>query len=334
LYRKVYEELLAIPVVPGKKTEKEKFAGGDYTTTVEAYISVAGRAIQGATSHHLGQNFAKMFDISFEDPEKAGQKDAERCFAYQNSWGITTRTIGVMVMVHGDDKGLVLPPRIACTQAICVPCGFKSKDEQLAIENKLGQINQKLRSSDIRSDTDFRDNYKPGWKFAHWEQKGVPIRIEIGPKDLDNNSCVLVRRDTGDKINVSFDLSVDGKDPKSLESIIANLLEEIQANMYKKASNDLNSHMRYADNWDDFIQGLKDGCLVQVPFCGEKSWEEEIKKRSAADTGGEAIEAGAPSMGAKSLCRPFKPLKELNSDMKCIISGQKATQVTMFGRSY
>jgi len=331
LYRRVYEELLAIPVVPGRKTEKEKFAGGDYTTTVEAYISVAGRAIQGATSHHLGQNFSKMFDIGFQDPsgklDEAGK--IERQFAFQNSWGITTRTIGVMIMVHGDDKGLVLPPRIACTQCILVPCGFKTDDDKVKIEAQLEKINKALLAADIRSEFDFRDNYKPGWKFNHWEQKGVPIRIEVGPRDMESNSCVLVRRDNGEKIPVK-NVSLENG---AFQKLIASQLEDIQGKLFEKASNDLSSHLRFADTWADFIKGLDDGCLVQIPFCGEKAWEEEIKKRSAADTGGEA-EVGAPSMGAKSLCIPFKPLVELSGDHKCIISGQKATMIAMFGRSY
>jgi len=138
LYRRVYEEVLALPVVPGRKTEKEKFAGGDYTTTVEAYIPAAGRAIQGATSHHLGQNFSKMFGISFEDPSKPGS--GEKMFAYQNSWGLTTRTIGVMVMVHGDDKGLVLPPRVASIQIVIVPVGITTKTTAEEAATLLGCV--------------------------------------------------------------------------------------------------------------------------------------------------------------------------------------------------
>merc|ERR1719219_10467 len=140
LYARVYTDLLAIPVVKGRKTEKEKFAGGDYTTTVEAYISAAGRAIQGATSHHLGQNFSKMFNLSFENPEKPGSK--ERCYAYQNSWGITTRTIGVMIMVHGDDKGLVLPPNVAHVQVILIPTGAPKTDEdRQKIVDRINEVN-------------------------------------------------------------------------------------------------------------------------------------------------------------------------------------------------
>ena len=328
LYRRVYEDLLAIPVVPGKKTEKEKFAGGDFTTTVEAYISVAGRAIQGATSHHLGQNFSKMFDISFQNPNNQNDPK-DRCFAYQNSWGITTRTIGVMVMVHGDDKGLVLPPRIAQIQAVLVPVGWKKDEDRKAIEEKLIGIKKNLQDKDIRVKDDFRTEYTPGWKFSHWEQKGVPLRIEIGPKDMEKDGAMLVRRDTGEKILVS-----NVSDSEAFTRTIIKTLDNIQCDMFNKASEDLNQHLRFADKWEDFIQGLNDGCLVQVPFCGDKEVEAEIKTKSAADTGGEALEAGAPSMGAKSLCIPAKPLKDLEPGMKCILSGRPATSITMFGRSY
>ena len=160
LYRRVYEELLAIPVVRGRKTEKEKFAGGDYTTTTEAYISAAGRAIQGATSHHLGQNFSKMFDITFENPE-TGEKE----FVFQNSWGITTRTIGVMVMVHADNNGLVLPPRVACLQVVIVPCGLTNnlKDEdRAALYEECKQYEQQLKDAGVRVKADLRENYSPG----------------------------------------------------------------------------------------------------------------------------------------------------------------------------
>ncbi|KFQ82772.1 Bifunctional glutamate/proline--tRNA ligase, partial [Phoenicopterus ruber ruber] len=170
LYAQVYEDLLAIPVVKGRKTEKEKFAGGDYTTTVEAFISASGRAIQGATSHHLGQNFSKMFEIVFEDPKKPGEKQ----FAYQNSWGITTRTIGVMTMIHGDNMGLVLPPRVACVQVVIIPCGITnslSEEDKEALLKKCNEYRNRLLSVNIRVRADLRDNYSPGWKFNHWELK-------------------------------------------------------------------------------------------------------------------------------------------------------------------
>ncbi|KAJ8944960.1 hypothetical protein NQ318_013108 [Aromia moschata] len=183
LYAKIYTDLLAIPVVKGRKTEKEKFAGGDYTLTVEAFVSASGRAIQGATSHHLGQNFSKMFDIIYEDPETQEKK-----FVYQNSWGITTRTIGVMIMIHADNQGLVLPPRVASVQLVIVPCGITaglSEEARNALQTSCDGLEKELRDAGIKVKGDYRGNYSPGWKFNHWELKGVPIRVELGPKDIE-----------------------------------------------------------------------------------------------------------------------------------------------------
>ncbi|XP_016424208.1 bifunctional glutamate/proline--tRNA ligase-like [Sinocyclocheilus rhinocerous] len=271
LYARVYEELMAIPVVKGRKTEKEKFAGGDYTTTVEAYISASGRAIQGATSHHLGQNFSKMFEIVLEDPERPGEKQ----LAYQNSWGITTRTIGVLTMVHGDNMGLVLPPRVACLQVIIIPCGITATLPEAEKELLLAQCSKylsKLEKADIRVKADLRDNYSPGWKFNHWELKGVPIRLEVGPKDLKRGQFVAVRRDTGEKLTVP---------EADAEKKILNLLEEIQNNLFKRASDDLHKHMVVADTMEQFQKDLDQGRIVQIPFCGGIECEDWIKKTTA-----------------------------------------------------
>lgn len=169
LYRRIYVELLAVPVVPGIKSEKEKFAGGLYTTTVEGFVPTTGRGIQGATSHCLGQNFSKMFDISVEDPSPNAKK-GDRLFAWQNSWGLSTRTIGVMVMIHGDDQGLVLPPRVANIQVVVVPCGVNEKTQK-EIFDACDDVAKKLKALGIRSKADLRDTYLPGWKFNYWEQK-------------------------------------------------------------------------------------------------------------------------------------------------------------------
>lgn len=178
LYRRVYEELLAVPVIPGIKSEKEKFAGGLYTTTVEGFIPTSGRGIQGGTSHCLGTNFSNpnMFDIFVEDPNDPIGK--RKIYVWQNSWGLSTRAIGVMVMVHGDDQGLVLPPRVASIQAVIVPCGITAKttdEERKQINDKCEQLAQSLRTTDIRAKADLRDGYTPGWKFNDWEQKVKPI---------------------------------------------------------------------------------------------------------------------------------------------------------------
>ncbi|XP_068089017.1 bifunctional glutamate/proline--tRNA ligase isoform X3 [Hyperolius riggenbachi] len=321
LYARVYEELLAIPVVKGRKTEKEKFAGGDYTTTVEAFISASGRAIQGATSHHLGQNFSKMFEIVFEDPKTPGEKQ----YAFQNSWGLTTRTIGVMTMVHGDDMGLILPPRVACVQVIIIPCGITntlSEEDREDLLKKCNQYLKRLLNVDIRARTDLRDNYSPGWKFNHWELKGVPIRLEVGPRDMKSHQFVAVRRDTGDKLTIP---------EAEAETKLKGILEEIHSNIYNRALSDLTSHMVATDSMEEFQKQLESGKIVQIPFCGEIDCEDWIKKTTARD---QDLEPGAPSMGAKSLCIPFKPLRELQPGTKCVCGKNPAKHYTLFGRSY
>ncbi|XP_051676539.1 bifunctional glutamate/proline--tRNA ligase isoform X3 [Oryctolagus cuniculus] len=321
LYARVYEELLAIPVVKGRKTEKEKFAGGDYTTTIEAFISASGRAIQGGTSHHLGQNFSKMCEIVFEDPKTPGEKQ----FAYQCSWGLTTRTIGVMIMVHGDNMGLVLPPRVASVQVVVIPCGITnalSEEDKEALIAKCNDYCRRLLSVSIRVRADLRDNYSPGWKFNHWELKGVPIRLEVGPRDMKNCQFVAVRRDTGEKLTIA---------ENEAETKLQTILEDIQANLFTRASEDLKTHMVVADTMEDFQKILDSGKIAQIPFCGEIDCEDWIKKTTARD---QDLEPGAPSMGAKSLCIPFKPLRELQPGAKCICGKNPAKFYTLFGRSY
>ncbi|XP_058947163.2 bifunctional glutamate/proline--tRNA ligase [Pocillopora verrucosa] len=324
LYRQVYTDLLAIPVIKGKKTEKEKFAGGDFTTTVEIYISASGRGIQGATSHHLGQNFSKMFDIVFEDPDPAKQ---DKRFVYQNSWGLTTRTVGVMTMVHGDNQGLVLPPRVASIQAVIVPCGLTvnlPEDEKTKLLDKCKQLEQRLKAAGVRAKGDYRDNYSPGWKFNHWELKGVPLRIEIGPRDLKSEQAVLVRRDTGEKRVIK---------QAGIEKEIPETLERVHSDMYQRAKEDLDANLAVAHTWTEFNAMLDKQKIIQAPFCGDGSCEGRIKKDSARD---QDLEPGAPSMGAKSLCIPFDQPMEITADTKCVYPGcpQAPKCYTLFGRSY
>jgi prolyl-tRNA synthetase family I len=196
LYRSVYEDLLAVPVIKGRKSEKEKFAGGLYTTTVEAFIPYSGRAIQAATSHCLGQNFANIFDISFEDENRLRKK------VYQNSWGLTTRSIGVMIMVHSDDKGLVLPPKVAPLQVVVVPIRIRVNQEEInsMLEQECGEYVSELEKRDIRVKLDSRKDKTPGWKFHHWELRGVCLRLEVGVKEFQSGEVVMVRRDTGERV--------------------------------------------------------------------------------------------------------------------------------------
>ncbi|KAH8417636.1 hypothetical protein KR222_003170 [Zaprionus bogoriensis] len=321
-YAQIYTDLLAIPVVKGRKTEKEKFAGAVYTTTVEAFISASGRAIQGATSHHLGQNFSKMFEIVFEDPETQ-----QKQYVYQNSWGLTTRTIGVMIMVHADNQGLVLPPNVASIQAIVVPCGITvstKDDERAELLGACKELEKRLVGAGVRCEGDYRDNYSPGWKFNHWELKGVPLRIELGPKDLKAKQVVAVRRDNGEKLTIAL---------ADLEKKIPALLVTIHENMLAKAQTDLTTHTKLVKAWPDFCNLLEQKNLLLSPFCGDMDCEDKIKADSAR---GEEAEPGAPAMGAKSLCIPFDQPAPIADNDKCINPGckNKPKFYTLFGRSY
>lgn len=331
MYRATYEDLLGVPVVPGYKTEKEKFAGGYRTTTVEAYIPCSGRAIQGATSHDLGQNFGKMFDIEFQT--SSGGKET----AWQTSWGFTTRSIGVMIMVHGDDKGLVLPPRVAPVQVVIVPIVSKACTYQ-EINPYCQEIANALTKdgSGIRVEVDDRTIYNPGWKYNHWEQKGVPIRIEVGPRDLKERSARIVVRYSGEK----FDLSFDSNDESKFGEMISKKLEDIQAGLFAKAKEVRDSHIVQVTEWKDFVPALEGNNLVLTPWCGgeHQEWEEWVKEKSreeslaAKNMEGES-ETTATSVAAKTLCIPFKQ-PDLPAGSKCIASGLEATCWVLWGRSY
>lgn len=356
-YEYVYKNMLAVPVIKGKKTEKEKFAGGEFTTTCEAYVASSGRAIQGATSHYLGTNFAHMFDVHFEHPDTH-----EKTFVHQISFGMTTRTIGVMVMVHGDDRGLVLPPRIASIQVIIVPCGVGASTANevkenltktcLDVCNRLkgnslidnddeneNSVAQHHKSSTIiRADTDLRDNYSPGWKFNHWELKGVPLRLEIGPKDLDRNQMVAVRRDNGEKLTISLEgCSKDDDRNDKMVVRITELLNQIQQDMYAKAEKELKGNVVICRKWSECAAHLAAKRLLLIPFCGRPNCEDNIKRDTTLDDG--TAEVGASTMGAKSLCVPFEQPKgdeQLKSNDQCIHPecGLTAGSFTLFGRSY
>jgi prolyl-tRNA synthetase len=213
LYAQVYRELLAVPVIKGKKSAKEQFAGALYTTTVEAFIPETGKGIQGATSHCLGQNFSKMFGIEFETEEKNETgTGAKKAHAWQNSWGLTTRSLGVAIMTHSDDRGLVLPPRVAPKQCVIIPIpNAKTPPEvHAAMLAKVGEFKAALEKQGVRVETDCRDNYTPGWKYNAWELKGVPVRVELGPRDMDGGVVVLARRDTGEFFFFGFGRAREG----------------------------------------------------------------------------------------------------------------------------
>jgi prolyl-tRNA synthetase len=333
IYAAVYEDVLAVPVVKGRKTEEEKFPGGEVTTTVECFIDQSGRAIQAATSHCLGQNFAKMYEVMFENDQ------GQRQYAWQNSWGLTTRSLGVMIMVHGDDKGLVLPPRVAPTQVVFVPLAFKGKDNDAAV-SKAKELAAEMQSSGIRALVDTSVGHNPGFRFHHWELRGIPVRIEIGPRDLEGNTCDCVRRDTGEKTT----LAMDG----SLASGVAGLLAQIQAGLFAKAKRTRDAAIETVTDWADFVPSLNRKKLVLSPWCEVQACELAIKDRSgdeaadvvesmdkatqdANDSGKEAFVqlTGA----AKSLCMPLDQ-PALPAGTRCVGCGQEATVWCLFGRSY
>ncbi|GMH08273.1 hypothetical protein Nepgr_010113 [Nepenthes gracilis] len=308
LYRQIYEDYLAVPVIKGKKSELEKFAGGFYTTSVEAFIPNTGRGIQGATSHCLGQNFAKMFDITFENDK------GEKAMVWQNSWAYSTRTIGVMVMVHGDDKGLVLPPKVAAVQVIVVPVPFKDADTQAIFDACVSTV-KTLSEAGLRVETDLRDNYSPGWKYSHWEMKGVPLRIEIGPKDLAKSQVRVVRRDTSDKTDIPMakEMMVDQ---------VKEILDKIQQNLLNVAKQKRDECIKKIRTWDEFVEALGQKKLILAPWCDEEEVEKDVKARTKGEMG-----------AAKTLCTPFdQPV--LEEGTLCFASGKPARKWTYWGRSY
>lgn len=337
LYAKVYEELLAVPVVKGQKTEKEKFAGGLYTTTVEGYIPATGRGIQGATSHGLGQNFSKMFNITVEDPSSKGEEKKPPLYVWQNSWGLSTRTIGVMVMIHSDNHGLVLPPRVAEIQTVIVPVGITAKttdEERQKLYKEIEGLAASISAAGVRVHCDFREGYSPGYKFNDWELRGVPVRIEFGPGESAGGFVTVARRD------------IPGKDGKStipiteLGTAIPALLDTIHNDMFRRADEEYRAHRKIITNWDDFCPALNDKNVCLIPHCLTEACEDQIKEmsaRKAEEDSDQPQDARAPSMGAKSLCIPFdQPEGIVPGVTKCTNPhcNRPAEKWCMFGRSY
>ncbi|KAL3101119.1 hypothetical protein niasHS_001579 [Heterodera schachtii] len=323
LYARVYTDLLAIPVVKGRKSEKEKFAGADFTTTVEAYVPVNGRGIQGGTSHHLGQNFSKMFNIEFDSLVK-GQAE----FVHQNSWGLSTRSIGAMVMIHGDDTGLVLPPRVADIQVVVIPVGItvKLSDEKRVelIEKSDALVKMLKEEHGVRAVLDQRDNVSPGWKFNHWELKGVPIRLELGPKDLAKEQALAVVRHSGQKVPLPL---------ANLGESIKQLLDTIHAEMYKKVEQIRDEHMVICLDLEEMTPLLDKKCVILAPFCGRIECETSIKDFTVRE---EPADLGTAQMGAKTLCIPLEQPKDVQLPEQCINPrcSHKTQFFALFGRSY
>ncbi|MDR2719613.1 MAG: proline--tRNA ligase [Nitrososphaerota archaeon] len=299
MYKDIIENILAIPVLIGTKSESEKFAGALYTTAVESMMP-DGKALQMGTSHNLGQHFAKVFDVKYVGEDK------ENHYVWQTSWGITTRLIGAMIMVHGDDKGLIMPPKVAPTHIVIVPIPFKEQNAE-AIATKTQEIAEILKDNGLSVILDDRQEYTPGWKFNQWELKGVPIRIELGPRDLKNSQVVMVRRDTGQKMMIKeIDILVT----------VQHLLQDIQDNLLLKARTIFQEKTVEVQSYNTFKQVVEDkGGFIKASWCGNPVCEAKIKEET----------------GATIRVIPFK--KE-EPQTGCIYCGKKGKDMTYFARSY
>ncbi len=293
VYADFCEEVLAIPVIRGQKTDKEKFAGAEATYTIEALMH-DGKALQSGTSHNFGDGFAKAFEIQFAD------KDNTLKYVHQTSWGMSTRIIGAIIMVHGDNNGLVLPPQIAPTQVIIIPIQQQKEgilDAAYELKNRLSGFRVKVDDTDK----------SPGWKFSECEMRGIPLRVEIGPKDLAAGQAVLVRRDTHEKVTVSLD---------NLEEEVSRMLDTIQSDMLERARKHRDAHTSQAVTWDEFVKTVdeKPG-FVKAMWCGDLACEEKIKEVT----------------GATSRCMPFA--QEHLADT-CVCCGKPAKKMVYWGRAY
>lgn len=299
VYADVAEKIMAVPVICGVKSANERFAGAIDTFTIEALMQ-DGKALQSGTSHFLGQNFAKAFDVQY------ATRDGKLDYPWATSWGVSTRLMGALIMTHSDDNGLVLPPKLAPLQVVIVPV-YKSKEELDAISAKVNEIVDKLKAKGVSVKFDDSDNKKPGWKFAEYELKGVPVRLAVGPRDLAKNEVELHRRDTMEKQQVSM----DGID----EKIVA-LLDDIQENIFQKAKKFRDEHITKVDTYDEFKRVLDEkGGFVLAHWDGTTETEERIKEETKATI----------------RCIPFGNPQE---EGKCILTGKPSTQRVLFARSY
>ncbi len=297
IYKKTVEEELAIPVTTGRKSEKEKFVGAVYTTTMES-IMPDGKALQMGTSHFLGQNFSKPFEVKFAD------KDNVEHFAWQTSWGISWRLIGAMIMIHGDDQGLVLPPKIAPMQVVIVPI-YKNDEGKEKVLSKVEEIRKILESKEIRVHVDDRSELSPGYKFNDWELKGVPIRIEIGPKDIENQSVVIAKRYNREKSSLGF---------TEIEKIHT-ILDEIQNDMLKTAREQTKANTIDISDYTEFKSKIEKGGFFSAPWCGKLECEEKIKEETGADI-------------------RVIPFGSENTDKKCMYCQEQSTLIPIFARGY
>ena len=299
VYADFVENWMAVPVIKGVKTPNERFAGAEDTYCIEALMQ-DGKALQAGTSHFLGQNFAKAFDVKFSD------KENKLDYVWATSWGVSTRLIGALVMAHSDDDGLILPPRIAPIQLVIVPI-YKGDEQKAAIDTRVYALIHDLKALGIRVKYDDNDNARPGWKFAEYEMKGVPLRLAIGARDLEQNVCELARRDSKEKTTVSLD---------EIIRIIQETLADIQDSLFKKAKDYRDSHITPANNWEEFEKLLDEkGGFIAAHWDGTPETEEAIKEKTKATI--RCIPLGNPAEAGT-----------------CILTGKPSVQRVLFARAY
>ena len=297
VYKKFTEDYLAMSLVDGKKSEKEKFAGAKYTYTLEGMMQ-DGKALQCATSHNLGQNFAKAFDVTYYDREGNLQH------VHQTSWGMSTRIMGGLIMIHSDDKGLVLPPKIAPIHMVIIPI-LKDEENNSKIFDFIKKIKTELRGVGVLK-IDYRENITPGSKFHEWEKKGVPLRLEVGMKDVNEKSVVMVLRDTGEKMSVKLE---------KLKNTVRESLKQMQERLYEKSMDSRLKNTYSVDTWKDFVKRTEENKFVMAHWCGEKEVEEKIKVKTKATI----------------RCLPFDQPQE---EGKCIYTGKLSKQRVLFAKEY
>ncbi|WP_343302817.1 proline--tRNA ligase [Chitinophaga niabensis] len=299
IYAEFAEKYMALPVIKGVKSASERFAGAEDTYCIEALMQ-DGKALQAGTSHFLGQNFAKAFEVKFSNKENKQE------YVWATSWGVSTRLVGALVMAHSDDQGLILPPRISPLQVVIVPI-FKGDDQKKLIDDKVNEIIKELKAAGIRVKYDDSDNARPGWKFAEYEMKGVPVRIALGARDLENNVAEVARRDEKTKSSLSLD---------GLSGQIVQLLEDIQQNMYNKALAYRESHITPVNSWEEFEKVLDEkGGFVAAHWDGTPETEAAIKERTKATI----------------RCIPLNNVQEAGT---CILSGKPSKERVLFARAY
>ena len=299
VYKRFAEEWMALPVIEGRKTEREKFAGADHTYSIEAMMG-DGKALQAGTSHHLGQNFAKAFDVTFQTDQ--GTRD----YVYATSWGLSTRMIGALIMAHGDDNGIVVPPRLATIQVVVIPI-FRKPEERERVMAAVNNFTAAFKAAGIGVKIDDREQYSPGWKYNEWEKRGVPLRIEVGPRDLEKNQVMLVRRDNGQKTPASQD---------DLAQTVRKTLDEIQAGLYQKAVEFREKHSYPVDDYSKFNEILdRDAGFLWSHWCGSDECEDRVKAETKATI----------------RCIPMNRPKETG---KCIVCGETSEGRVIFARAY